>query len=89
MFRDTWRKSKAYKLYFIKGTMERINNYNSFLRLNVKGYSNKWIALVDGEIVSTKNSFKEVYHDTKRRFPNKRPMITKIPGKKVMILYFS
>ncbi|MBI2667876.1 succinyl-CoA synthetase subunit alpha [Candidatus Woesearchaeota archaeon] len=66
--------------------MEKEINYNSFLRLNVKNYSNKWIAIVDGKVVSSGNTFREAYNQSKTKFPKNRPLIAKIPSKKVMIL---
>ena len=62
------------------------DNYSSFLELDVKEYQNKWIAIVDGEVVSAKRSFKETYQEAKEKFPKKSPLIAKIPSKKVMIL---
>lgn len=61
-------------------------NYRSFLNLSVKEYPNKWVALVDGQVVAVKKTFKEVYTETKEKFPKQRPLIAKIPSKKVMIL---
>ena len=65
--------------------MDRENNYNSFLKLNVRPYGDKWIAMVDGKVVSAKESFKEAYYEAKKKFPTKRPLLAKIPSKKVMI----
>ena len=61
-------------------------NYKSFLNLSVKEYPNKWVALIDGRVVTVKNTFKEVYIETKEKFPKQRPLIAKIPSKRVMIL---
>ena len=66
--------------------MEKDVNYSSFLRLNVKDYNDKWIAMVDGKVVSAKGGFKEAFIEAKHKFPKKRPLIAKIPSKKVMIL---
>ena len=61
-------------------------NYKSFLNLSVKEYPNKWVALIDGHVVAVKNTFKEVYVETKQKFPQQRPLIAKIPSKRAMIL---
>lgn len=66
--------------------MERDINYSSFLHLNVEQYNDKWIALVDGKLVSVKKNFKDAYTEAKQKFPQKRPLLAKIPSKKVMIL---
>ena len=61
-------------------------NYSSFMRLNVKEYPNFWIALVDGKVIATGKTFKDAYLEAKKTAPKKRPLIAKIPDKKVMIL---
>ena len=61
-------------------------NYKAFLNLSVKEHPNKWVALVDGHIIAAKDTFKEAYIQAKQKFPQKRPLIAKIPAKKVMIL---
>ena len=42
--------------------------------------------MVDGKLISSKDTFKEAYDQAKKSFPKKDPFIAKIPGKKVMIL---
>jgi len=61
-------------------------NYNEFLKLNTENYTNKWIAMIDGKVVSASKTFKQTFNEAKRRFPNKRPLIAKIPSRKAMIL---
>ena len=39
------------------------DNYSSFLKFDVKNYQDKWIAIVDGRVVSSKKSFKETYEE--------------------------
>lgn len=61
-------------------------NYNAFLKLNTKNYPNKWIAMIDGKVVSSSSNFKETYREATRKFPGKRPLIAKIPSTRAMIL---
>jgi len=63
-----------------------IANYNSFMRMDVSSYSDEWIAIVNGELVAHSKSFKEVYKTAKKKFPDERPLVAKIPSGKVMIL---
>lgn len=66
--------------------MERDLNYQSFLKLDVTQFMDKWVAIVDGKLVAVKDNFKEVYQEATEKFPRKRPLVAKIPPKKVMIL---
>ena len=63
-------------------------NFDSFLRVNVKNHMDEWIAIVNGEIVACGKNLKEVYEKAKKTHPTERPLITKIPSKKAMILLF-
>jgi len=56
------------------------------MRMSVKDYTNRWVALVDGKVVADGKTFKETYIEARRIAPKKRPLIAKIPDKKVMIL---
>lgn len=61
-------------------------NYSAFMRMNVKDYTNLWIALVDGKVIAEDKTFKKAYEEAKRIAPKKKPLFAKIPGRKVMIL---
>ena len=60
-------------------------NYNTYLKINEEEYTNKWIAIVDGQVVSAKDHLKEVCEETQKKFPKKQPLIAKILQRKVMI----
>lgn len=62
------------------------HNYNTFLKLDLSEYVDKWIAIIDGEIVAASNSFKKTYEEAKKQHPKKQPFISKVPGNKAMIL---
>jgi len=61
-------------------------NYEYFLRLNVENYLDEWIAIVGGEVVAHGRNVKEVYEEAKKNYPGRRPLISKVPSKKAMIL---
>jgi len=49
-------------------------------------YVGKWIAVVDGEIVSVGSSGKEVLRASREKFPKNTPLILKVPSYSVMLL---
>ena len=66
--------------------MGKEENYKQFLHLSTAQYVDKWVAIVDGVVVSANTSFKATYDEALTKFPKKRPLMAKIPSKKVMIL---
>ncbi len=63
----------------------RNENYEVFLRSDLSQYVGKWIAICDGRIVATGRDIKYVFNQVKKEFPNKRPLIFKVPEKETMI----
>ena len=54
-------------------------NFDSLSDEEFSKYSGKWIAVVEGKVVVSGNSFKEVYFIVKEKFKGKRPLIGKVP----------
>ncbi len=42
-------------------------------------FAGKCIAIVDGKVVVSGDSFKEIYEITKERYPGKRPLFGRLP----------
>lgn len=61
-------------------------NYNFFMQADMSHYIDEWVAIVDERIVSHGKDAKRVFNKAKEICPKCRPVITKIPGKKTMIL---
>ncbi len=61
-------------------------NYNFFMKEDVSPYLDQWIAIVDSKIVSHGKDVRQVFEEARKRFPGKRPLVTKVPGKETMIL---
>ena len=56
-----------------------MSNFESLSEEDASKYAGKWIAVIDRRVVIYGNSFKEVYNEVKKQFPNKRPLIGKFP----------
>lgn len=53
---------------------------------NLGEYVGKWIAIVDEKIVSTGDVGKEVFKEAKQKYPERIPLIMKVPSNTVMLL---
>lgn len=49
-------------------------------------YVGKWIAIVDDKIVSTGTAGKEVLKEARSKYPDRTPLIMKVPSQTVMLL---
>ena len=63
-------------------------NYEWFLKEDFSKYAGKWLAIIDKKIVASANSAEKVILDAKKKYPHKRPFITKIRDK-LSILYYT
>ncbi len=60
--------------------MQNINeNFDSMICENTEKYSGKWVAILNKRIVAVGNSFREVFNFVKKKYPNDRPLIGRIP----------
>ena len=60
-------------------------NYDYYMRTNLSSYIGKWVAICNERIVSEGDNPKKVYFNAKKKFPNQRLMLTKVPEKEAMI----
>jgi len=61
-------------------------NYHYFLEADTSNYLGEWIAIIDERVVAHGKKIEDVYAKAKHEYPTKRPLITKVPTKKIMIL---
>ncbi|MBI4181751.1 MAG: succinyl-CoA synthetase subunit alpha [Candidatus Aenigmarchaeota archaeon] len=66
--------------------MDLEKDYECYLKANLVAYRDQWIAMVDGEIVSSGKNAKRVYEEARARFPKRRPLLARVPGLQTMIL---
>lgn len=66
--------------------MNSYNNYEWFLKTDLSEYSGQWLAIIDKKVIAYGKNVEIVIAEAKKRFPNKRPLITKIRNK-LSILY--
>jgi len=61
-------------------------NFNYFLEADLSNYADEWVAIIDKSVVSYGKNVKAVYEDAVKKFPNKKPFLTKISSSKRIIL---
>lgn len=63
------------------------NEFQCLLSMpNLGKYVGKWIAIVGDEVVSTGSDAKNVFDEAKKKYPQKEPLILKVPKDAVMLL---
>lgn len=60
-------------------------NYDVFLSMDASQYIGEWVAISEGRVVSRGENLKKVYEEAKKKYPNKKPLISKVPEKQTMI----
>lgn len=60
-------------------------NYQFYMRENVDSYIGQWVAICHQKIVSHGKDVKKVFNEAKKKCPNERPLITRVPDKESMI----
>lgn len=58
---------------------EIIANFESINEEEMTKYAGEWIAVIESRIIAHGKSFKEVYTFANLNYPNKRPLIGKLP----------
>jgi hypothetical protein len=53
---------------------------------NLGDYIGKWIAIVGDKIVASGDDGKVVFKEAQVKYPNKEPLILKVPADRVMLL---
>ena len=57
------------------------SNYEWFMGKDLSEYSGKWVAIIDKEIIAADKNVTNVLKEAKNKYPNKRPLVTKIKNK--------
>lgn len=63
-----------------------MKSYDFFMKADVEPYIDEWIAIVDNKIVSHGKNVKEVLKEAEKMSPGKKFLVTRVPGKEIMIL---
>jgi len=61
-------------------------NYEWYIKADTQRYAGKWIAIVEQKVVASGDDAEKVYREAKTRYPEKKPSITKVPNKEILVL---
>ena len=56
-------------------------NYEWFLKRDFSKYSGKWLAIIDKQVVASGKNANKIISEVKKKYPHKRPFITKVRDK--------
>lgn len=59
---------------------------NWFSKANLNMYAGKYVAIIGKNVVAFGDNAKLVWEDAKRKFPDKNPVLAKIPEEELLIL---
>ena len=62
------------------------DQYSLFMKMDLSPFIGEWIAICDEDRIFHGPSFKSVFEKAKKECPQSRPLITKVPKEKTMIL---
>ena len=71
---------------FIMSLQKLNSNFNSIPKQFEEFLADKWVAILDGEIISSGYNFKEVFLESKNKGLSKRVLFHKVPKKEIIIM---
>lgn len=60
-------------------------NYEVYLQTNLHPYLGEWVAICDNKVVAHGKNVKNVFEEAKKKYPNNKPLLTKVPSKETLI----
>ncbi len=60
--------------------------FDFFVKADLSKYKGLYVAIVNDKVVSSGDNAKVVWEEAKKRFPDKTPMLVKIPKEETLIL---
>ena len=69
----------------VKTNMREDPNYNTFLHADLDNYKGKWIIIFNDSIIASGENIQELIEEAKRKYPNKKFMLAKVPEEGTMI----
>jgi len=62
-------------------------SYEFYINNDLSEYSGKWVAIVDEQVVASGDNAKTVLEEAQKKFPDRMPLLAKIPKQEVLILF--
>jgi len=61
-------------------------NYEVYLKLDKKDLENKYVVIVNGEIIAKGEDIEEMLAGVRKKYPREVPFVGKVPDKRMLIL---
>jgi hypothetical protein len=60
--------------------------FEAYLRLDKTGLENKYVVIVNGEVVAKGENIENMLERVKREYPHETPFVAKVPDERMLIL---
>jgi hypothetical protein len=61
-------------------------NFEAYLKLDKTGLENRYVIIVNGEIVAKGEDIENMLDSVRQKYPNKIPFVAKVPDERMLIL---
>ena len=61
-------------------------NFETYLGLDKTGLENKYIVIIDGEVIYKGEDIENTLNNIRKKYPNEIPFVAKVPDKRMLIL---
>lgn len=62
-------------------------SYEFYINNDLAEYSGKWVAIIDEEVVANGDNAKIVLEKAVKKYPERMPLLAKIPKQEILILF--
>ena len=70
----------------MKEVTEMTRDFEAYLRLDKTDLKNKYVIIVNGQVVAKGENIENMLKRVKRKYPNEIPFVAKVPDERVLIL---
>jgi MinD superfamily P-loop ATPase len=70
----------------VKEVTEMTKDFEAYLRLDKTGLENKYVIIVNGEVVAKGENIESMLEKVKREYPHEIPFVAKVPDERMLIL---
>lgn len=61
-------------------------DFDAYLKLDKRGLENKYVIIVNGEVVAKGKNIEDILDKVKQKYPHEIPFIVKVPDERMLIL---
>jgi len=61
-------------------------NFEAYFKIDRTGLENKYVVIVNGDIVAKGKDIENMLETVRKKFPNETPFVAKVPDERMLIL---